>query len=413
LVGARGALRAQAVMAPLIVAHAAVARADVVLDWNSIALEVTSGNPPGLLLQARSLAITHLAMHDALNSITGEHETYAGAAPAVCGASEEAAVVAAAHHALTVLHPSQTERLDLELAESLAAIDDQRDSEAGVAVGVAAAEAVLALRADDGSTASVPYMPVGGPGRWVPTPPAFAPWLDRHWALVEPFVLETPDQFLPNPPPALTSREYARDYAEVLELGAADSASRPAESTELAMFYLTAGALFYNPAAQQVARAQGATLADNARLFAHLNTAIIDSVIACLDAKVHYDFWRPVTAIQQAHTDGNPRTVPDPDWAPLLVTPPFPSYPSGHACGAGAARYVLEDEYGKSGFTVTLTSPTAPGAVYTYTAWKQIADDVDDARVFGGIHFRFDQKAGQRLGRRVGRYIRKQTLRRN
>jgi hypothetical protein len=230
---------------------------------------------------------------------------------------------------------------------------------------------------------------------------------------VTPFGLESGSQFRLPPPPALRSRQYARDYLEVMLVGRFDSPFRPQDRTDVARFYAVASPVqVWNSAARQASAAQGLTLSENARIFALLAMAMGDASIAGWDTKYHYNFWRPVTAIQNGDLDGNRHTDRDPDWLPLIATPAHPSYASGHATVSGAARAVLDRAFGKRGHDVTLTHPALPDLVLDYSAWKEITEDIDDARVYGGIHYRFDQEEGGRLGTRVGRYILRNYLRR-
>ena len=272
---------------------------------------------------------------------------------------------------------------------------------------------MLLLRADDGSAeaATAPYMPGTGPGVWQPTPPAFAPALLPGWGLVTPFGLEEGSQFRAPPPPALHTGKYANDYNEVKLVGRIDSPFRPQDRTDVARFYAAATPIqTSNPAARQVSAAQGKSLSENARIFALLGMAMADGSIAVFDTKYFYNRWRPITAIWNADFDDNRHTDPDPTWLPLIATPPFPSYYSAHATLSGAARAVLERAFGKHGLAITLTNPQL-GLVLNYSSWKQITDDIDDARVYGGVHFRFDQEAGAHQGRRVGKYILRNYLR--
>ena len=207
------------------------------------------------------------------------------------------------------------------------------------------------------------------------------------------------------PPPALRSARYTRDYDEVKRVGDVASSERPKDRADVARFYEPDWIVpIYFSAARQVSLAQGKTLAENARIFALLGMAIYDAMVACFDSKYFYDYWRPVTAIHLGHTDGNHETDADANWAPFVFTPPFPSYPSGHASFGGAARHVLERIYGADGHAITLVSPFVPDVVLHYTSWKQITDDIDDARIYGGVHYRFDQEEAARQGRRVGAY---------
>ena len=395
------------IVAACVLLNAGAARADEVTDWNEI-MEMTVA-PSNPFFQTRSAAIVQLAVFEAVNAIVGDYEPYLGTIDAPPWASPEAAVIAAAHGTLVTLYPGSTADLDVLRADSLSAIPDCPAKEVGIAVGEAAAVAMLALRADDGSAAVIPYTPGTRPGNWRPTPPASLPALLPGWGQVTPFGLEDGAQFRASPPPALRSARYARDYNEVKSVGAVNSPVRPQDRTDVARFHAAVGV--WNAAARQASAAQGKTLSENARDFALLTMAQSDGLISSMESKYYYNSWRPVTAIQAGHTDRNPGTAPDPTWLPLIGTPLFPSYPSNHASGSGAARRVLEHVYGKDGHAITLTSPRVPGVVLEYTAWEQITDDIDDARIYGGIHFRFDQEAGSRMGRRVGSYILRNHLR--
>jgi hypothetical protein len=238
--------------------------------------------------------------------------------------------------------------------------------------------------------------------------PAYRPGLGR----VATFSIHDGRQFRSAPPPPLGSKRYARDYEEVKRVGEARSQERPEDRTQVARFYdATDGEQIYYPAARQVAATRSRTLSQNARLFALLAIAMWDSAVACFETKYHFNLWRPVTAIREAGTDGNHRTAPDPEWQAAVFTPPFPAYPSGHAAFGGAARAVLEEEFGLDGHAITLTNPVVPEIVLTYTSFEQITDDIDDGRIYGGVHYRFDQEAGALMGKQVADYILSHTLR--
>ena len=386
-----------------VLSTAILARADAVTDWNAI-MQATVATS-NAFVQARSAAIVQLAVFDAVNSITGKYRPYLAIISAPPGASPEAAAVAAAHRTLVTLYPAATAALDVAEAVSSSAISDGQAKTEGVAVGEAAASAILALRANDGSGLVVPYTPGSDPGDWQPTPPAFAPALLPGWGQVTTFGILNGAQFRSAPPPLLGSARYARDFNEVKLVGDVNSSARPQDRTNVARFYIIAAGQVYNPAARQVSIAQEKTLSQNAHDFALLAMAVCDGLISSMETKYYYNRWRPVTAIRAADTDGNTNTEPNTGWVPLITTPPFPSYPSAHASAGGAARRILERLYGKDGFLITLTSPTAPNVTLYYTAWKQITDDIDDARIFGGIHFRYDQEGGAQQGWKVGSYI--------
>ena len=392
-----------------LVGGAGTVRADVVTDWNAIMQSTVATS--NAFVQSRSAAIAQIAVFEAVNSISMEFPPYIVTLWVPPDASVDAAAIAAAHKALVALHPAATASLDAAYATAIQALPDDQSRLDGIAVGEAAANAILALRAADGSTSAVSYVPGAAPGDWRPTPPAMLPALLPNWGQVATFGIDNGAQYRSAPPPDLISGKYARDYNEVMTVGAVNSAERPQHLTDVARFFASSAVQAWNPAARQVAATQHRTSAENARAFAALNMAIADALITVMETKYHYNVWRPVTAIRAGDADGNKRTQPDFAWLPLIATPPFPSYPSAHASASGAARAVLEGLYGKDGFAVDLTSSTAPGVVLRYTAWEQITDDIDDARVYGGIHFRYDQEAGARQGRQVGEDIVRTFLR--
>jgi PAP2 superfamily len=389
------------------------ARADPVTEWNTIMQATAAATAPlDPALRGRTAAITQVAVFEAVNSIIEDYEPYHARIPGPPSAMPEAAAVAAAHRALVALHPESTASLDAARAKSLAAISDGSAKNDGIAVGVAAADAILGLRADDGFDKAVPYTPGTNPGDWQPTPPDFLPAFRPGLGQVATFGIQRAAQFRTEPPPPIQSRKYARDYNDVKEVGAVNSTERPADRTDVARFSeVTDADGFYYPAARQVTMAQGKTLSQNARIFALLAMAIWDGAVACFESKYHFNYWRPVTAIRAGETDGNAKTEPDFDWQPLIFTPPFPSYPSGHASFGAAARVILEQAFGEDGHSIKLTNPKLPEIVLHYTSFKQITDDIDDGRVFGGVHFWFDQEAGARQGKRIGEYILRHKLR--
>lgn len=402
---------ALAVAAALLVTPGVV-RADVVLDWNALMQSAVAGQNP--FAQARSAAITQLAVFEAVNTITREYTPYLGTLDAPAGASAEAAAVAAAYRVLKTFFPTNVQ-LDEARATSLAAIADSQGKTDGIAVGEAAAVAMIALRAADGSAPPQFYMPPPPePGGWQRTagcPPAGGILL--HWRNVTPFGIESSGQFRSGPPPALTSTEYAKDYNEVKTVGGIDSVSRPADRADVARFYNAVLAVgTWNDAIRQVAASRGTSTAENARTFALVNLAISDALVSVMETKYHYTFWRPVTAIAAGDTDGNDRTVADPQFVPFIPTPCFPGYPSAHASASYAAAEIARRIFGADGHSITLTSPMVSGVVLHYSTFKDVTRDIDDARVFGGIHFRFDQEAGAAQGQDIGKYIYKHLLRR-
>jgi hypothetical protein len=383
--------------------------ADVVLDWNIVTMRTAAAAPFNPPLESRNAAIVHAAMFDAVNSIGREFHHYAVRLRAPAGASPEAAAVAAAHFALVELYPDQREALDAAYADSLVLIPGGSGKANGITLGEAVAARILNIRSADGAAAAITaaYTPGVGPGFWIPTPPAFLAALDPGWGSVRPFLMEDECQFRPGPPPALTSRRYTRDFDEIKEIGSSTSTTRTPQQTGVARLWIATGAQNWNPIARQVAAARRLTLSQNARAFALLNLAGADAFIAAWDAKFTYNQWRPVTAIRatDSDSDGNPETIEDAWWTPLLATPPFPDYIAGHTTYGGAVAKVLEHVFGKNpGVVMTLTSPTAPGVVQTYTTFKAIAESVVDARVWGGIHWRTSSVRGRIVGEELGRY---------
>jgi hypothetical protein len=383
---------------------AAVSSTDPVLEWNSIMVNTTAGQNP--FFQARFAAITQLAVFEAVNAIDKDFEPYLGTITAPSGASPDAAAVAAAHAVLGNYFPGNAAALDAAYATSLARIPNGSAKQAGIEVGEAAAAALIALRTGDGSAPPEFYSPTSSaPGAWQPTPscPSAGGSL-LQWRNLRPFAIERADQFRSAPPPALTSERYARGYNEVMRVGSIDSAFRPQDRADVARFYAaTAPVPVWNSAAAQVAVEQGRSMSENARALALMDVAIIDASASVFETKYFYDFWRPETAI---HASG------DPTWKPYIVTPCFPSYGSAHGSLSNAARKVLERLYGPRHHLITLSNPAVAGVVLQYETFEQITQDINDARVYGGIHFRFDQETGSEQGRRVGAYVHRHILRR-
>jgi hypothetical protein len=385
---------------------------DAVTQWNDIMVTTVAGQNP--FVQSRIAAMTQLAVFDAVNAVEGGYKPYLAGLSAPRKASAAAAAIAAAHVVLKTALPAAGPSLDASRIASLGQIPDGPHKDAGVAVGEAAAAAILANRAADGATPPSFHLPTStDAGEWQVTagcPPAGG--ILEHWGRVTPFGVRSASDFRSAPPPALTSRRYARDFLEVATVGGVDSALRPAYKADVARFYNAVLAVgTWNPAVRQVVEARRGSLVDRARLFALLNMAIADGLIAVMETKYVYDFWRPQTAIQGAAIDGNPATEPDPAFVPYITAPCFPSYGSAHAAASYAARAIAEIALGDDGHAISLSTAAVPGVLLEYDAFDQITDDIDDARVYGGIHFRFDQRAGARQGRRIATWIHVHQLR--
>ncbi len=414
-------LRTSIALAALLVCSPNAAKADVVLDWNAIAMSTLIGQGQNPFAQARFMSITQLAVFEAVNAITRDYEPYLGTVAAPASASTDAAAIAAAYGVLKTYFPAAA-NLDGAYATSLALIPDGAAKTAGIAAGQAAAAQMVALRVGDGSAPPQTNLPASNdPGVWQLTP-SCAAGVFFNWQNVTPFgVPSVPGshawiaQFAPNPPPALNSGKYARDFNEVKRVGnvSSDLADRPQDRADVARFYAAASPTYvFNLAARQVAAAEGSSVSENARTFALLNMASNDSLVASFWTKYHYNFWRPVTAIADAAADGNRKTDADPTFAPYILTPCFPSYPSNHGSGSNSAAEILRRVFGAGGHDITMASPAVAGLSFHYTNFNQITDDISDARVFGGIHFRFDQDAGADLGRDIATYVYKHNLRR-
>jgi hypothetical protein len=388
------------------------AQANAVLDWNEIMMDALAGQNP--VNETRLAAITHLAMFEAVNAVTGEYEPYIGTIEAAPNASAEAAAVAAAYRVLYHYAPQHATGLDQAREDSLAAILDGAAKNAGIAVGEAAATAMIALRADDGSSPAEFYSPTSAqPGEWQLTPGCPAGGgVFLHWGNVAPFGIESASQFPVEPPPPMTSKRYARDFDEVRRLGAVGSSERPQDRADVARYYAAVLPVrTWNPAASQVALAQGRSLTHTARSLALLNMAMSDGLVAVFHTKYRHPFWRPITAIRAGDTDGNRHTVADANFVPYVGTPCHPSYASAHASSGYAALVVLESIYGPGDHFFTASNDAVPGVSLQYASFAQMAADIDDARIYGGIHFRFDQEAGAHLGRRIGSYVIDRNLR--
>jgi hypothetical protein len=319
---------------------------DPVLEWNSIMVSTTAGENP--VFQARFAAITQLAVFEAVNAVNKDFDPYLGTVTAPPTASAEAAAVAAAHTVLKAYFPNAS-ALDGARTTSLARIADGIAKEEGIAVGEAAATAMIALRADDGSAPPEFYVPASAdPGEWQLTPSSLpAGGVLLQWRNLRPFAIETTDQFRAPPPPPRTSKRYARDYKEVKRVGRMHSQFRPQDRADVAQFYAaTAPVPVWNAAASQVAIEQGRSMSENARTLALVNMAISDAQASVFETKYHYNFWRPETAIRAGDADGNPLTRGDRDFQPFVTTPCFPSYASGHGSSSAAAREMLEQLFG-------------------------------------------------------------------
>ena len=354
--------------------------------------------------------ILHIAIYDAVNGVKQPHEQKFEPYLVKGQASEEAAASTAARLVLVNLFPAQQAYFDVAYASALAAIPGGKSKERGVNWGEFVADTILAARANDGSTAVVAPPSGSGPGYWVPTPPAFAPYLLPQWGLVVPFAMASHAQFRPPGLPALSSAKWAADYSEVKVLGGATNSTRTADQTESALFWADGAGTetppgHRNKIARDIAAAQGNTLDENARLFALLNIAMADAAICAWDAKYTFDFWRPVTAIRNGEADGNPATDPDPAWTSFIATPPFPDYASGHSTFSGAAASVLAHFYGTDDIAFAAGSDFLPGVQRSFTSFSAAAEEAALSRLYGGIHYRSANEDGLQAGIGIGSYV--------
>ena len=416
-------------------------RADVVTDWNSVAFGALrrDGTMPGPTWASRNLAMLHGAIFDAVNSVSQSHTMYMYTGPTNPVASQEAAAAQAAYHVLAYLYPDpvlQMPHFDAALAGSLAAIPDGPAKLAGIALGDAVGNEMIAFRANDNSHLMNAYTTTNAPGHWRPDPRPGQPTmaLEPDWGLVTPFVLSSANQFAPPAVPSLTSAEYAAAFQEVRLLGDKTVRQDPSIDplTEIGVFWgydrseMGPPPILYNQAIQAVASLQGNTLAENARLFALANIAQADAGIAAWDSKYdpQNDFWRPITGIREADTDGNPATLADPNWEPYGApggtlsngtvipnfTPPFPAYVSGHATFGAAAFRTLADFYGTDAVTFSLQSDELPGVVRAFNSFSEAAAENGRSRIYLGIHWSFDDLQGQTLGNFIADYVHAHAL---
>jgi hypothetical protein len=371
------------------------ARADVVMDWNATAVALPIAAPP---VMARVMAAMHGAMHDAVNAIEPRYETYRFRIEAPAGASKDAAAASAAHGVLTALVPGQKAVFDAALAASLAQITEERAKKDGIAVGKSAAEQMLAWRAKDNFDAKAQDKPGTAPGVWQRTPPGMAPGALPQLGGMTPFVLKGVDQFAAKGRPALGSSEFARDLSEIKSLGGRHDTKRTAEQTAVAIFWSGNEVPQLNAAARAASQARNLSLHENARLFALMHMAGADAIVVAFKIKYTGNDWRPITAIRAGYGS----VAADPAWEPLLITPPHPEYPSGHCIVTGATMQVLRELFGSDQVKLDYVYPAGLGIMRSYTSFSQIEKEMEDARVWGGIHFRSTDEHSTELGRKVG-----------
>ena len=406
-----------AILAILLAAPAS-ARADAVADWNLIVVQrIAAANPahppPVTFID---MAIVQAAIYDAVQAIERRYKPYHVEIVGASG-SPAAATAKAARDVLVNLFPDQTPTIDNIYNQYL--IDHSLSSaDPGVAVGATAASGIIALRANDGRfpPGQMPFVGGSNPGEWRPTdsfigtppaPPPFSPMAARWVANVTPFALKSGDQFRAGPPPPLTSHNYTRDYNEVKAMGARFNSSRTDEQTDLALFWASNYLALWNRALRDIAEAQNLNIGDSARLFALVDLAMADAIVTAWDSKVAHVFWRPLTAIRLGNDDTNPDTVGDSEWQPLINNPNYPDHTSGANNNSGAATRMLELFFGANemSFIVRTTNTAAIQQTRTYGRFSDAAQDVVDARIYEGIHFRFADEDARKQGRHVAQWV--------
>jgi hypothetical protein len=373
-------------------------RADVIMDWNAKADAVATDKRLTSPVHGRALALMHVAMFEAVNSIDRRYAPYQLDLVTDRNTSREAAAVSAAHAVLAAFYPDLKGDLDALRDTGLAAVAEGPAKQRGVILGGKVAAELLELRAADFTAAPDTYRPFTLAGVYVPTAPAVGPDVGGY----RPWVMSSVSQFRPGPPPSLTSDTWTRDVNEIREIGGLRSSRRSAEQTSVARFWFLTGARTYNPILQQAATAKKMNLLDCARLYALASMAGIDAYIAVFDAKYHYNFWRPVTAIRNADLNGNAATPRDASWLPLGDTPMHPEYPCAHCITSAAIVAVLRATVGDDVGELSLASPTSPGVTRRWRKLDDYRDEVSNARIWAGFHYRFSTEVGQEMGRKIG-----------
>jgi hypothetical protein len=374
-------------------------QADVVTDWNSVALDAVLAAREAQPTQARSVTMVHVAMFEAINAIEQRYKPYVMKVSPSPGASREAAAAAAAHAILMKLYPGQSASFHNAMTSSLSQIADGEAKRSGVSLGERVAQEIYNTRAAEMANSPNTYRPRTAPGVYVPTTLPVA----TEAAMFKPWLMQEPAQFRPEAPIPLQSAQWARDYNEIKEMGGRDSTKRTSEQTAVGQFWIVTGPPAWNPVIRALAATKKLSLIENARLFALAHMAGADAYIAVFDAKYAYDFWRPITAIRNGDIDGNADTIHDPAWVPLIDTPMHPEYPCAHCITAAAVATVLKSEFGSGPIgPIAMTSPTAPGVTRTWHSIEDYVTDVNNARIWAGVHYRFSTEVGAAMGRKIG-----------
>jgi PAP2 superfamily len=381
------------------------ANANVITDWDDKALvwvtPMASFGGTSPYMAQRMMAMVHAAMLDAVNSIERRYQPYLVQLPADSATSKEAAAAAAAAALLATINEKTSAEVKTSLATHLASIPD------GVKLGESVAAKLLEARANDGSDAPDDYRPRTAPGVYVPT----AITISTVWANMKPFVMDEPSLFRPDPPIALESKDWAADYNEIKDYGGQNSAKRTSEQTEIARFWLVGPPMAYHPFLRQLAITKRMDVIDSARFMALAAIAINDAIIAVLDAKYHYNFWRPITAIRNGDIDGNPATEREATWQPIANTPMHPEYPCAHCIQSGSVAGVVKAVFGTADIPeIVMSSPTAPGVTRHWTNMNAFLEEIASARIWSGFHYRFSTRVGTDMGLQVGDYVVKRVM---
>ncbi len=371
----------------------------------AIRLETT-----GPTLSSRNLAILHLAMYDAVNSVTRSAQPYSVQMELKGDTSASAAAAAAGYEAMRALYPSLSGGTEILYETQLESLGASLAVTNGLLLGRDVARAMLELRAGDGSSTLVPYIPSAEPGQWRRTPPFFRPPLDPHWGFVKLFALPNTGSFIPPTPPSIAGPEYGRAFNQVKQLGSKQSLVRTKEQTEIAVFwsdfsYTVMPPGHWHEIAASIMRQAGYGLDDCARLFALIGLAQADSAIVCWATKFRYNTWRPSTAIERADEDSNPETAADKTWSSLLNAPPFPEYTSGHSTFSSASSQVLARFLGSDAIAFSASSDSLPGVTRSFTSLAACTEEIGMSRIYGGIHFEFGNREGKKSGAKIGNFV--------
>lgn len=387
--------------------------ANLVVQWNTLALQVlqaTHARPPEA---SRTLAMMHAAIFDAVNAIAPMYDVYRVRVPVDPGASAETACATAAYDVLIHLYPNESSLLESELVASIASQVNDQSEAGGMTIGAAVANTIMHRRELDHATNTVIYQPQEHPGAWRPTPPEYAPAQAPHWSTVTPFAMAAGAQFRSSGFPSLTSQEYATALNDIMRLGGRDSTLRTEEQTQIAHCWADGAGtvIIWNRIAQQVAHSQQASLVASARLFALLNIACADAVISAWDDKYHFNLWRPITAIREADRDGNPLTMANPLWESLRDTTPEPEYTSAHSAVSSASAHILARFVGSDEYPFTVTAIKPPELMRSFNSFTVAAQEAAESRLYAGLHFAFSTAAGLEKGQRIAEYIWQREMR--